>query len=50
MVIETPTATIGIRGTACGGSVNGIGQMTIAIANERGQIVGEVTISTDAVS
>lgn len=48
MVIETPTATIGIRGTAGGGSVNGIGQMTIAIANERGQIVGEVTISTDA--
>ena len=48
MVIETPTATIGIRGSAGGGSVNGIGQMTIAIANERGQIVGEVTISTDA--
>jgi len=48
IVIETPTATIGIRGTAGGGSVNGIGQMTIAIANERGQIVGEVTISKDA--
>jgi len=48
IVIETPIATIGIRGTAGGGSVNGIGQMTIAIANERGQIVGEVTISKDA--
>ena len=47
MVIETPTATIGIRGTAGGGNVNGAGQITIALANERGQIVGEVTISTD---
>ena len=47
MVIETPTATIGIRGTAGGGDVNTAGQITIALANERGQIVGEVTISTD---
>lgn len=45
MVVETPTATIGIRGTAGGGGVNAQGQMTIAIANERGQIVGEVTIT-----
>lgn len=48
MVVDTPTATIGIRGTAGGGGVNAQGQITIAITNERGDFVGEITVSTDA--
>jgi len=45
MVVDTPTATIGIRGTAGGGNVNGDGSTTAALISERAGFVGEMTIS-----
>lgn len=42
MVINTPTATIGIRGTAGGGNVDEDGNTTAALFAEKGGFVGEM--------
>jgi len=48
MEITTPTATIGIRGTAGGGSIDGLGVTTAALMPEVSGFVGEMTIGNSA--
>jgi len=48
MEITTPTATIGIRGTAGGGSIDGAGVTTAALMPEASGFVGEMTIGNGA--
>lgn len=48
MVITTPTSTIGIRGTAGGGSVDSLGGTTAALMPEADGFVGEMTIGNAA--
>lgn len=49
MVINTPVGTIGIRGTAGGLRVRGNdGETTVVLAEESGDFVGELVVSTQA--
>ena len=45
MVLNTPTATIGIRGTAGGGKIDADGSTTAALVSESGGFVGEMVFS-----
>ena len=48
MKITTPTATMGIRGSAGGGNIDGQGVLTVVVVPEAGGVVGEFTIETAA--
>lgn len=48
MEITTPTATIGIRGTAGGGNIDGAGVTTAALMPEASGFTGEMTIGNGA--
>ena len=48
MEVNTPTATIGIRGTAAGGNVDSGGVTTTALLPEASGFTGEMSISNDA--
>ena len=48
MTMTTPTATIGIRGTAAGGRVDEAGVTTTALLPEAAGFTGEMTIGNDA--
>ena len=45
MVLNTPTAAIGIRGTAGGGKIDADGSTTAALVSESGGFVGEMVFS-----
>ena len=45
MVLNTPTATIGIRGTAGGGKIDADGSTSAALVSESGGFVGEMVFS-----
>ena len=45
MVLNTPTAVIGIRGTAGGGKIDADGSTTAALVSESGGFVGEMVFS-----
>jgi len=47
MVVKTPAATIGIRGTAGAGEVTEDGQLTATLMEEKGEIVGELIFFND---
>ena len=48
MEVNTPTATIGIRGTAAGGNIDASRITTTALLPEASGFTGEMSISNDA--
>ena len=47
MTVTTPTATIGIRGTAGGGKIDEEGTTTAALIQEKGSFTGELTFANE---
>ena len=47
MTVTTPTATIGIRGTAGGGKIDEEGTTTAALIQEKGNFTGELTFANE---
>ena len=48
MVVNTPGATLGIRGTQFGVVVNGYGSAIVTLMTERGDFVGEIVVQNQS--
>ena len=48
MTLDTPVATIGIRGTQVGLDIGEGGEMTVVLMEEKDGFVGEVVVTNDA--